>query len=132
MRILYLSQYFPPAAGATQTRAYEMAKTWVQLGHQVTILTEFPNHPSGIIPPSYKGKLYERLSLDGIEILRVWVKASQVKNFRSRMLFYLTYMLNAILAGLFLTRGKYHLVYATSPPLFVGGAAMVISSLLRL
>ena len=132
MRILYLSQYFPPEAGATQTRAYEMAKTWVQLGHQVTILTEFPNHPSGIIPSIYKGKLYERSSLDGIEILRVWVKASPVKNFRNRMLFYLTYMVNAILAGLFLTRGKYHMVYATSPPLFVGGAALVISYLRRI
>ena len=132
MRILYLSQYFPPEAGATQTRAYEMAKTWVQLGHQVTILTEFPNHPSGIIHPSYKGKLYERSSLDGIEILRVWVKASPVKDFQNRMWFYLTYMINAILAGLFLTRGKYNLVYATSPPLFVGGAAMVIGIFKRI
>src|SRR4030042_1782215 len=132
MRILYLSQYFPPEAGATQPRAYEMAKTWVQLGHQVTILTEFPNHPSGIIPPSYKGKLYERSSLDGIEILRVWVKASPIKNFQNRMLFYLTYMINALLAGLFLTRGKYNLVYATSPPLFVGGAAMVIGLFKRI
>jgi hypothetical protein len=32
MRILYLSQYFPPEIGATQTRAYEMAKGLVRSG----------------------------------------------------------------------------------------------------
>jgi glycosyltransferase involved in cell wall biosynthesis len=132
MRILYLSQYFPPEAGATQTRAYEMAVNWVRLGHQVTILTEFPNHPSGIIPSSYKGKLYERTSLEGVEVLRVWIKASPKKNYFNRMLFYLTFMLNAIIAGLFLTRGKFDLLYASSPPLFVGGSALVLSKIKRI
>jgi len=132
VRILYLSQYFPPEAGATQSRAYEMAANFVQLGHQVTVLAEFPNHPSGIIPPEYKGRLYERAELDGVDVIRVWVKTSPVKNFRSRMLFYLTYMVNAILAGLLLARQPYDLIYATSPPLFVGGAGLVLSKLRRI
>jgi len=132
MRILYLSQYFPPEAGATQTRAYEMAHNWVHLGHSVTMLTEFPNHPSGIIPARYKGKIYERSELDGIEVIRVWVKASPVKNYKNRMWFYLTYMLNAMWAGLFLAHGKFDFLFATSPPLFVGGAALVISYLRRI
>lgn len=132
MRILYLSQYFHPEAGATQARAYEMAVKWIQMGHKVTMLTEFPNHPSGIIPPSYRGKLFERINLDGIDVLRVWVKASPVKNFINRILFYLTYMINAIIAGLILIPGKYDFIYATSPPLFVGGAALVLSRLKRI
>jgi colanic acid biosynthesis glycosyl transferase WcaI len=129
MRILYLSQYFPPEAGATQTRAYEMASTWVKLGHQVTMLCEFPNHPSGIIPQSYKGKFFERCNLEGIDVIRVWVKASPQKNFCNRMLFYLTYMLTAILAGLLISHGKYDLIYASSPPLFVGGSALLLKLL---
>src|SRR4030043_1283655 len=120
MRILYLSQYFFPEAGATQSRAYEMAFKWVQMNHAVTMLSEFPNHPSGIMPPEYHGKYIEKSTLDGIEVIRVWVKASPVKNFRNRLLFYLSYMINAILTGLFLVRGRYDLLYATSPPLFVG------------
>ncbi|PWB50842.1 MAG: glycosyltransferase WbuB [Anaerolineales bacterium] len=127
MHILYLSQYFPPEAGATQTRAYEMARTWVRLGHQVTVLTEFPNHPSGIIPPDYRGKYIEIKDLDGINVIRVWVKASPKKNFHNRMLFYLTYMLNASLAGLLAAHGKFNFIYATSPPLFVGAAALFLS-----
>jgi len=131
MRILYLAQYFPPEVGATQTRAYEMARGLVRAGHQVTMIAEVPNHPSGIIPPQYRGKLYERAQLDGIEVIRVWVKASPVKNFRSRMAFYLSYMLMAILAGLFLARKKYDVLYATSPPLFVGAAGLALSYLRR-
>lgn len=131
MRIIYLSQYFPPESGATQTRAYEMAKTWVRLGHKVTMLAEFPNHPAGIIPAEYKGKFFERSNLDGIEVVRVWVKASPLKNFKNRMLFYLTYMFNAIIAGIFLARGRYDLIYASSPPLFVGGAALVLQFIKR-
>jgi colanic acid biosynthesis glycosyl transferase WcaI len=132
MRILYLSQYFPPEAGATQTRAYEMARNLVRLGHAVTMIAEVPNHPSGIIPPAYRRKLVERSQLEGIQVIRVWVKASPVKSFRNRMLFYLTYMLNASLAGLLLARGRYDLIYASSPPLFVGGAALALSYLRRI
>jgi colanic acid biosynthesis glycosyl transferase WcaI len=132
MRILYLSQYFPPEAGATQTRAYEMARAWVRLGHRVTMLTEFPNHPSGIIPSAYKGKFSERGEIDQIELIRVWVKASPEKTFNNRILFYLTYMLNASIAGVFLARGKYDFLYASSPPLFVGGTALFLSSIKRI
>lgn len=132
MRILYISQYFPPEAGATQTRAYEMARNLVRLGHQVTMIAEFPNHPSGVIPSSYKGRLYEREELEGIHVIRVWVKASPEKNFMNRMLFYLTFMFNAFLAGLFLARGRFDAIYATSPPLFVGGAALGLSFLRRI
>ena len=132
MRILYLCQYFPPEVGATQTRAYEMARYLVSAGHHVTMLTEVPNHPSGIIPPEYRGKLWERSNLDGIDVIRVWVKTSQNKTFRTRMAFYLTYMIDAALAGLALARGRYDVLYATSPPLFVGGAALALSVLRRI
>ena len=131
MRILYLSQYFPPEVGATQTRAYEMARGLVQAGHQVTMLAEVPNHPSGIIPPAYRGKWFERSDLDGIDVLRVWVKASPVKSFRSRMAFYLTFMANGALIGALQARGPFDVVYATSPPLFVGGAGLALHWLKR-
>jgi glycosyltransferase involved in cell wall biosynthesis len=132
MRILYLSQYFPPESGATQTRAYEMARNLVRLGHHVTMIAEIPNHPSGIIPPEYRGKWIERADLEGIDVIRVWVKTYPVKNFRQRMVFYLSFMLASTLAGLFLTRGHFDFVYATSPPLFVGASGLLISRIKRI
>ncbi len=132
MRILYLSQYFPPEVGATQTRAYEMARGLVARGHHVTMLTEVPNHPSGIIPPAYRGKLWERCPLDGIDVIRLGVITSPHKGFRERMLFYLSYMGMAIAAGLVVgLRRRYDVIYATSPPLFAGLAGAVLNVLLR-
>ena len=131
MRILYFSQYFPPEVGATQTRAYEMAAGLVQAGHQVTMVAEFPNHPSGIIPPHYRGRWYERSALDGIDVLQVWVKASPVKTFKTRMAFYLSYMANAALVAALKARGPFDVIYATSPPLFVGAAGLALHWLRR-
>ena len=132
MRILYLSQYFPPEAGATQTRAYEMSSNLVHFGHNVTVITEFPNHPSGIMKPEYRGKLFQRKNENGIHVIRIWVKASPNKTFFNRILFYFSYMINATLAGLFLTRGHYDLIFATSPPLFVGAVALILNRLKRI
>jgi len=132
MKILYLSQYFPPEVGATQARAYDMATGLIRAGHQVTMLTEVPNHPEGVIRPGYRGRLFFREALDDIDVIRVWVKTSSVKRLSTRLLFYLSYMVNATLAGVLIARRDYDLLYATSPPLFVGGTALALSILRRL
>lgn len=131
MRILYFTQYYPPEVGATQTRAHEMCAYLTEQGHHVTVITEVPNHPSGIIPPAYRGRLSERTLENGIDVLRLWVWASPEKTFKSRMRFYLSYMCMAALAGA-LIRGKYDLVYATSPPLFVGASGLAAATIRRI
>jgi glycosyltransferase involved in cell wall biosynthesis len=130
MRILYFTQYFPPEVGATQTRAFEMSRYLASQGHHVTVVTEVPNHPSGIIPPSYRGRLSERRTEHGVDVFRLWVWTSPEKTFATRMRFYLSYMGMAALVGS-LVRGRYDLVYATSPPLFVGAAGLVASLMRR-
>jgi glycosyltransferase involved in cell wall biosynthesis len=130
MNILYISQYFPPEVGATQNRAVEMAGHLVRLGHQVTVLTEFPNHPKGIIPEQYRGRLYEIDELNGIRVIRVWVLARPKKNFFTRMGFYLSFMFVAALVGTF-SKGRYDIVYATSPPYFVGVTGLWLSLVKR-
>jgi len=57
MKILYISQYFPPEMGAPAARAVELARHWAAAGHHVTVLTGFPNHPTGVVPLEYRGKL---------------------------------------------------------------------------
>jgi colanic acid biosynthesis glycosyl transferase WcaI len=123
MRVLYFSQYYPPEVGATQTRASEMSLYLASAGHHVTVITEVPNHPSGIIPPDYRGKLWERSNEQDVDVLRLWVAASPEKTFRTRMAFYLSYMAAAATTGSLLT-GRYDVVFATSPPLFVGAAGL--------
>ena len=54
MHVLFISQYFPPEMGAPAARTFELAKRWVQLGADVTVITAIPNHPTGVIPEAYR------------------------------------------------------------------------------
>ena len=68
MRILYVSQYFPPEMGAPAARASELSRHWASAGHDVTVLTGFPNHPTGVVPPEYRKQLrhlVKRQPIDG-------------------------------------------------------------------
>lgn len=108
-----------------------MAAGLVRAGHEVTVLTEVPNHPRGIVERGYRWRLWKRTRLDGIDVVHVWVKASPAKTFAARILFYASYMVMATLAGIVLARGKYDVIYCTSPPLFVGGAGLALGVLRR-
>jgi colanic acid biosynthesis glycosyl transferase WcaI len=132
VRILFLSQYFPPEIGASQIRAFEMAQGLVNAGHAVTMIAEVPNHPTGVIQSGFRRKLFVRGDYQGIDTIWVWVRTSQVKTFRSRLILYMSYLITSVLAGLFLTRGKYDAIYATSPPLLVGTAGLIIAQVRNL
>ena len=54
IKILFISQYFPPEINALTVRASELIKYWVEEGKEVQVLTGFQNHPNGIIHPDYK------------------------------------------------------------------------------
>ncbi|MBN2030809.1 glycosyltransferase family 4 protein [bacterium] len=125
LHILYISQYFPPEIGATQTRAFEMASHLVRMGHRVTVLTEFPNHPKGVIPPAYRFKLFMRETHSGIDVIRTWVYVRPNKNFWNRIYFYLSFMILSMIIGILMCK-KIGVVYATSPPLFVALSGFMI------
>lgn len=131
MRVLFLTQYFAPEVGATQSRTLDMARALVDAGHEVVLICEVPNHPKGVIWPEYRGKVFSREQLDGIDVVRVWVRTSPEKTGGSRIAFYLSYMVMAVAAGLALARGRFDVVFATSPPLFVAFAGVVLSILRR-
>jgi glycosyltransferase involved in cell wall biosynthesis len=129
LRVLVLSQYFPPEVGATQSRMQAFAEYLAARGHQVTVISEFPNHPHGVIPAEYRGRLYEDDRSNPYRVLRVWVKASEEKTQRTRMAFYLSYM--AMATALAPVAGRADVVLATTPPLFTGAAGLALARLNR-
>jgi glycosyltransferase involved in cell wall biosynthesis len=130
MRVLLISQYFHPEVGATQTRMREFARALAAAGHDVDVLTEFPNHPTGIIPDAYRWRLIEKAPLDGFRVVRVRVLASPRKTFWTRLAFYGSFVVMAIACSVGLHR-RYDVVAATSPPLPVAFAGCVIARLKR-
>jgi colanic acid biosynthesis glycosyl transferase WcaI len=121
VRILYVSQYFPPEMGAPAARAAELACHWAQDGHEVTILTGFPNHPTGVVPPEYRGRLWRlamREEFQGARVLRTWLLPLPNRKAYERMLNYSSFCLSSAAAGLFARRPD--VLIATSPQLLVG------------
>ena len=74
LRVILLSQYFPPEVGATQSRMQSFAEHLADRGHEVTVICEFPNHPHGVIPPAYRGHVVEDDRSNPYRVLRVWVR----------------------------------------------------------
>jgi colanic acid biosynthesis glycosyl transferase WcaI len=121
MKILYISQYFPPEMGAPAARAVELSRHWAAAGHQVTVLTGFPNHPSGVVPVEYRARfrrLVSREQMDGIGVVRSWLLPFPNRKAYERMLNYSSFCISAASTGLFLSRPD--VVIATSPQLLVG------------
>ncbi len=118
MKILYVSQYFPPEMGAPAARAAELSRHWVRMGHEVTILTGFPNHPTGIVPEEWRPRLH-RLHytevVDGVRLVRTWLWPLPNRKAHERILNYTSFCVSAALSGLALPKSE--LVIATSPQL---------------
>src|SRR6202051_159674 len=121
MKILYVSQYFPPEMGAPAARAAELSRHWAAAGHEATVLTGFPNHPTGVVPPEYRGKFRRMVAheqTDGVNVVRTWLLPFSNRKAYERMWNYSSFCLSAATTGLFLSRPD--VVIATSPQLLVG------------
>lgn len=130
MKILFLTQFFPPETGAASSRISGLAKNLNKLGHKITVLTGLPNYPSGIINERYHGKLSCREDIEGVLINRVWVYASPLRSFFTRLLNYFSLVITSILFELF-DKEDYDVLVASSPPLFLGISGYVIARLKR-
>jgi colanic acid biosynthesis glycosyl transferase WcaI len=121
VRILYVSQYFPPEMGAPAARVHELSREWVRLGHQVTVLTAFAHHPTGVKAPRDRRVLTRREEVDGIDVVRTYVYATANKGTVRRMASYASFMLSALTVGRLRVR-RPDVVIATSPQLLCGVA----------
>lgn len=116
MRILFLSDNFPPEGNAPATRTYEHAIRWVRAGHEVTVITCAPNFPEGKLFPGYRNRLRSVETMEGIRVVRVKTYITANEGFVKRTLDYLSFMASSVVAGLFERRPD--VVVATSPQFF--------------
>ncbi|WP_221566986.1 glycosyltransferase family 4 protein [Alkalihalobacillus sp. TS-13] len=129
MRIILLSENFPPEVGAPQIRLYEIGKELIARGHQVEVLTAFPHHPHGEIPEEYKGKFYQFENYDGIPVHRTWIYPSPKGSFLRRLASYFSFTFSAFYS-VFKAKPA-DVIICTSPPLFLGITGYIASKLKR-
>jgi colanic acid biosynthesis glycosyl transferase WcaI len=126
VKILYISQYFPPEPGAPAARVYELSRAWVRSGAEVSVLTGFPNHPTGVLSPEYRGKIYTVEAVDGIRVHRAYIYAAANRGFWGRCLNYVSFAVSAVLVAL-TKLDVPDLVVATSPQFLVAVAGYVVA-----
>jgi len=128
MRILILTQYYPPEIGAAQNRLYGLAIFLNGVGHTVTVLTALPNYPTGVIYDGYKNRLVVKEIRDGLTIVRTWLYTRQNLQFVGRLIHYVSFSALALIASIFKV-GRQDIVITECPPLFAAIAGWLISKM---
>lgn len=126
MYILFLSHYFPPEVNAPASRTYDHVKRWAREPDiKVTVITNHPNHPKGILYPGYRNRWRTREEKEGIDVCRVKTYLAPNKGFVRRTLNYFFFMVASVIAALRLP--KPDVVVATSPQFFCAVAGYLVS-----
>ncbi len=114
--------------GAPAARASELSLHWTRMGHDVTVLTGFPNHPTGVVPPEWRSRL-RRLSftetVDGVHVARTWLWPLPNRKAHERIRSYASFCISSALRGLRLSTPD--VVIGTSPQLLVALSAWWIA-----
>src|ERR1700761_851778 len=130
MRTLIVTHYFPPETGAPQARLSELAATWASDGDRVTVLTGMPNHPTGVVPPQYRGAIRRRERRNGYRVLRTWLYATPNEGVVRKTLGHLSFMASSVLLG-GSASGRADTVVVSSPTFFSIGSAWLLAKLKR-
>lgn len=126
MKLLILTQYFPPEVGAPQNRLYELALRLRSKGIDISVLTAMPNYPQMVVHKEYKGKCYCKEDMNGLKIHRSWIYVSNSKSIIPRLLNYFSFVFSSLWFGLFKLK-KQDVLLVESPPLFLGITAYLLS-----
>lgn len=126
LKILIVTHYFPPEIGAPQARLGEFARFWAEEGEEVTVLTTLPNHPTGIVPEEYRGRLRFDENTDGYRVVRTWGYATPNQGIIKKTLGHLSFMFTGPLLGLS-RLGSLDVVVVSSPTFFSIFSAWVIA-----
>lgn len=129
MKILFVTQHFPPERGAVR-RIFEFARHFVQKGHNVSVLTAMPNYPDGIVPAKYQGKFFYFEEMDGVKVYRSWVLPASNSQPKKRMIGFITFLFSSLINS-FKIKGDFDVVIASSPPVTTPLIGWILSKLRR-
>jgi glycosyltransferase involved in cell wall biosynthesis len=127
MNILVVHQYFLEENDPGGSRWNEITKTWVDLGHSVTVIAGMMHYNGHEKLSEYKNRYFVKKHQGKIIVHRCHVSETYNKGFLGRLWGYFSFMLSSLWAGLFMVKGKYDVIIVTSPPLFVGVSGYLIS-----
>lgn len=124
MRILLITQWFDPEP---TFKGLLFAKELQRLGHEVEVLTGYPNYPGGRIYDGYRIRPFARSVIEGVPVIRVALYPSHDSSGARRLLNYGSFAVSAALASLVARRPDVAYVY--HPPGTIALPAMALRAL---
>lgn len=129
MRIAMISQWYDPEKGSA-IMSGTIARALTDRGHEVQVVTGFPNYPDGRLYPGYRVRPYQQEQLQGVTVHRAPLYVSHDLNPRRRATNYLSYAASA--SAIAVTRiGKVDATLVHSTPATVAIPAMALRALRR-
>ncbi len=122
MRILMITQFFQPEP---TMKGLPFAQELRRRGHEVEVLTGFPNYPGGKVYPGYRIRAWQCEEIDGIRVIRVPLYPSHNQSSIRRVLNYVSFAVAAAIVGVWSVR-KADVAYVYHPPGTIGLPAAVI------
>ena len=126
MKILFLTQYFPPEIGAPQNRLFELAVRLQKKGSEVTVLTAMPNYPRMIIMENYIRRFYVFENIDSVKVHRAYIFVRKSRYLVLRLLNYFSFVITSLFVGIFKIENQ-DFIFCESPPLFLGITALILA-----
>ncbi len=131
MRVLLISHYFPPAdRRASDSVERDGAACWAEAGDEVTVLTGFPNHPTGVVPLEYRGRIRAEDDTGDYRVVRTWVYATPNERVLKKTLSHLSFMLSSVFLG-YRKTGRADVVIVSSPTFFSIWSAWLLARMKR-
>lgn len=118
MEIAYFCQYFVPETAAPAARVSELARAWAGAGHQVTVVTGLPNHPTGRVPDEYRKTVFRRERMGTVDVWRNWLYATPNEGFVRKTLSHLSFMASTLILSVPRLR-RADVLIVSSPTFFV-------------
>jgi colanic acid biosynthesis glycosyl transferase WcaI len=118
MHVLIVSPIFPPEPVTSAITNQHVAVGLVNSGHEVTIITAFPNRPGGKLYPGYHRRFRLVEHLDGLKIIHCFSTLSKKATIVSRFLENLSFGISSTLNALTINPD---IVYANTWPIVSSG-----------
>ena len=125
MKILIVTQWFDPEP---TFKGLLFAKELVNCGHEVEVITGFPNYPGGKVYDGYKIKALHKEFIEGVNVARVALYPSHDSSAFKRILNYFSFFITSLFYGLFKAK-KADVIYAYNPPLTTTLSAVIFGKL---
>ena len=128
MKILLVTQWFDPEP---TFKGLLFARALKDSGHEVEVLTGFPNYPGGKIYKGYKISLYKKEVLDGVVVHRVPLYPSHNSSSIKRVINYASFAVSSFVFGLLKVR-RVDVIYSYHPPLTTNLSAIFLGIFKRI